>query len=317
MADPLPTFSIIVATRARPAQLADCLRSLAALAYSRDEFEVIVVDDGSPTTMDNVVTAVRGLMTVILLRTSHAGPAAARNAGARAARGRFVAFTDDDCRVASDWLKGLNARLCHTPDRMVGGSVINKLVDNNYAVTSQIILDAVYAHYNSDPEDASFFASNNMAMSAELFHKLGGFDEGFPRAAAEDRDICNRWRHAGHKMTYAPDSVVYHSHEMTMPGFCRQHFNYGRGAWQYHARRAQRGSGRISNDLSFHAHLPRLLRRPLSELQPRQKIAVAGLLAVWQVANAAGFFCQALGVSRQTRPRHRGSVQAELQPPRR
>ncbi len=47
--DPLPSFSIVIATHNRPRQLAECLAALASLDYPRDRFEVIVVDDGSPT----------------------------------------------------------------------------------------------------------------------------------------------------------------------------------------------------------------------------------------------------------------------------
>jgi len=293
------TFSVIVPTRARPAQLLACLESLQRLDFPREKFEVIVVDDGSPMPLDDVFKFVGGPTKVVLLRITHAGPAAARNAGAKIARGRFVAFTDDDCLVEAKWLASLEARLRQYPKHMIGGPVINALTNNHYAVTSQIILDSVYAHYNRDPQNASFFASNNMAMSVELFHRIGGFDAGFPRAAAEDRDICNRWRYAGRKMTYAPEAVIYHCHEMTFRSFCRQHFNYGCGAWEYHKRRGRRGSGRWRNDLSFHNHLIGLLKPSFSALQRRQMMFVGGLLAVWQVANAAGFFWQALRPSRQ------------------
>jgi GT2 family glycosyltransferase len=275
------------------------------LAFAPKDFEVIVVDDGSPTVLDALVQQVASARRILLLRKTHGGPASARNAGAKMARGRFLAFTDDDCRVEPGWLANLEARLRHGPEQMVGGPVVNKLAQNPYAVASQVILNTVYAHYNPDPEDASFFASNNMAMSTELFLKVGGFDAGFPRAAAEDRDICNRWRHAGHKMTYAPEAIVYHHHDLTLRGFWRQHFNYGSGAWQYHARRARRRSGRLTRDLMFHAHLPRLLRPSFSVLEPRQKIAVGALLAIWQTANAAGFLSQALRTSRRTKPLHR------------
>jgi GT2 family glycosyltransferase len=308
MSDSTPKFSVIIPTRARPAQLSACLESLRQLEFSRGKFEVIVVDDGSPIPLpkrsDDARSCIGG-HEVVLLRIAHAGPAAARNAGAKIARGRFIAFTDDDCVVETNWLTSMESRLCEDPEQMIGGPVINRLIDNTYAVTSQIILDSVYAHYNADPCSASFFASNNMAMSAELFHQIGGFDAGFPRAAAEDRDICNRWRHAGLRMTYAPEALVYHGHELTFRSFCRQHFNYGCGAWEYHARRSRRGSGRLRNDLSFHNHLLGLLKPSFSKLKRRQKMSVAGLLAVWQTANAVGFLWQGMRASRYAmRARH-------------
>ncbi len=293
------TFSVVVPTRARPAQLSACLEALRRLQFSREQFEVIVVDDGSPTPLDDAFRLAAGAIRLVPIRISHAGPAAARNAGAKIARGRWVAFTDDDCLVEPEWLALLEARLRQYPEHMIGGQVINKLTDNHYSVASQIILESVYAHYNADPQDASFFATNNMAMSAARFKEIGGFDAGFPRAAAEDRDFCNRWRHCGGKMTYAPEAVVYHCHKLTFRRFCRQHFNYGRGAWEYHTRRHRRRSGRMRHDLAFHNHLLRLLKPSFSALHRRQKMAVGGLLAVWQAANAAGFLWQAMSASRR------------------
>ena len=88
--------SIVIPTYGRPDQLAACLDSLEALDYPRDRFEVIVVDDGSPQPLPPYGGALR----VTLVRQAHAGPAAARNTGAAASRGRWLAFTDDDCRPA-------------------------------------------------------------------------------------------------------------------------------------------------------------------------------------------------------------------------
>jgi GT2 family glycosyltransferase len=123
---------------------------------------------------------------------------------------------------------------------------------------------------------------------------MGGFDHvRFPLAGGEDRDLCDRWRHAGHRLTYIPTAVVRHAHDLTFTTFCRQHFSYGRGAWVYQRVRAERDSGRLRDDLTFHIQLPRLLGRPLASLPRRQVPAVVILLAVWQVANAVGFFYEA------------------------
>src|SRR4051794_19726519 len=110
MQSALPFFSVIIPTRDRPEQLVACLRSLGALAYPRDRFEVIVVDDGSTTALEPIVGRSRGELHLALLKQSNAGPAAARNTGAAHAKGEFLAFIDDDCSPASDWLQALAAR---------------------------------------------------------------------------------------------------------------------------------------------------------------------------------------------------------------
>ena len=96
-----------------------------------------------------------------MLVQPHGGPARARNLGARAARGRLLAFTDDDCRPEPGWLAALEAALAARPGAMVGGRVTNLLADNPFAEASQLVTDIVYAHYNAGPGDARFVASNN------------------------------------------------------------------------------------------------------------------------------------------------------------
>ncbi|MBI3300779.1 MAG: glycosyltransferase [Deltaproteobacteria bacterium] len=292
--DTCPEFSIIIPTYARPGQLATCLRALSLLDYSRDRFEVIVVDDGSETPLDAVVVPFRDQLAVTLLRQPHVGPAAARNTGAAQARGEFLAFTDDDCVPASDWLRRLATRFALTPDRLIGGWTRNALPDNPYAVASQVIVDLVYAYYNAHPDHARFFASNNLALPVERFRALSGFDATF--ITSEDREFCDRWRYHGFPMTYAPEAVVFHAHALTLRTFCRQHFHYGRGAFRFHQARARRGSGRLRQELSFYAHLPRLLCRALARMPRGQAFVLATLLVVWQGANAAG--CVWEGVKR-------------------
>jgi GT2 family glycosyltransferase len=284
-----PVFSVIVPTYARPTQLAECLEALAKLDYPRERFEVLVVDDGSEAPPEAVTASFVDRLSVRLFTQPNAGPGPARNTGAGQARGRFLAFTDDDCTPGRGWLRSLEAAFADDSERLLGGRTINRLRHNPYAATSQVIVEAAYAFYNTDPAAARFFASNNMAVPAELFCKVGGFDRGF-RVASEDRELCDRWLHAGHRMRYVPEAIVYHAHPLTFRSFCRQHFNYGRGALHYHETRARRRSGTFTQDIGFHARLPRLLRRPLAQL-PRGQVATVGvLLGVWQVANALGFF---------------------------
>ncbi|HVT87226.1 MAG TPA: glycosyltransferase, partial [Tepidisphaeraceae bacterium] len=104
---PLPTFSIVIPTYARPKELATCLASMSRLDYPRDRFEVIVVDDGSPQSPDGIVAPFEKQLDVRLVRQSNAGPAMARNTGVSAAKYDFIAFTDDDCTPRSNWLTAL------------------------------------------------------------------------------------------------------------------------------------------------------------------------------------------------------------------
>jgi glycosyltransferase involved in cell wall biosynthesis len=265
--------SVIVPTADRPQQLAGCLAALRAQDSDGLEIELVVIDDSA----------------------EHRGPGAARNDGAQQATGEVLAFTDDDCRPDRGWLRALVARV--EPGVAAGGRTVNALADNPYAAASQHIQDLVYAHYNRDPDAAQFFASNNLAMTRADFLAVGGFDAAMFPFASEDRDFSDRWRASGRTLRYAPDAVVEHAHGLTLRSYVRQHLAYGRGAARYHRARGERGTGRLRDDMSFHRDLS-LYRRTL-ELRPRRRaLRTAGLLAVWQVANAAGFGLERAGVHR-------------------
>ena len=283
-----PLFSIIVPTYHRPAQLAACLQAIARQDYPRGGFEVIVVDDGGQTASGSLVTSFKDRLDVTILAQEHAGPAVARNTGAAKAAGQFLAFTDDDCLPASDWLQNLARRFERVPDSAIGGRTLNALPDNPYSTASQLLIDYVYSHYNADPDHARFFASNNLALPAERFRAVGRFDGAWQRAAAEDRELCDRWLHEGLQMTYAEEVIVYHAHHLTFRTFLRQHFSYGRGAFWFHRIRARRGMGRVKvESVRFYR---KLLLYPFAQEQRRRAPLLTGLLLAAQAANAAGFY---------------------------
>jgi GT2 family glycosyltransferase len=283
-----PTFSIIIPTYSRPQQMAGCLEALAGLRFPADSFEVIVVDDGSPSPPHSAVARFHNRLAIRLLSAAHGGPASARNHGAELASGKFFAFTDDDCRPAADWLDALAVRFGAVPDQIVGGRTVNALIKNSYAATSQFILDVVYSHYNAAGNgQARFFASNNLAVAADRFRDIGGFDRTF--TTSEDRELCDRWLRRGYRMTYAPEAVVYHAHPLTLRRFWWQHFGYGRGAWRFHRIREERGCGRFRPDWEFYRRLGAV---PFAETRRLRMPIIAALLLVAQVANSAGFMYQ-------------------------
>jgi GT2 family glycosyltransferase len=289
-----PFISIIIPTYNRPAQLKTCLESIACLDYPADRFEVIVVDDGSHTPLEEMVFPFRGKIELTLLSQPNSGPGVARNSGAMRAKGQLLVFTDDDCRPAVGWLKKLASCFAETPDHAIGGRTLNALAENPYSVTSHAIMEYVYAYYNVDPNHARFFASNNLSMPADLFNAIGGFNAGWPVPASEDRELCDRWLHQGYRMTYAPEAIVYHAHSLTFRTFCRQHFNYGRGAFRFHQRRARRGRGPFRPELRFYSAL---LGYPFLK---QCGLRVLPILLLWQLANTAGFLWEMLMARHQT-----------------
>jgi GT2 family glycosyltransferase len=277
----------VIPTCNRPAELARCLASIETVRRP-GPIEVVVVDDGSATPLDAVVAPFRGTVGATLVRQANRGPGAARNTGVVHAAGRYVVFTDDDCRFEEGALETFVAALQEKPGAIVGGRTRNGLPKNQFAAASQVIVDAVYAYYNRNPADARFFATNNMAVERSAFLASDGFDELFS-GAAEDRDFCDRWRHRGGRLVYEPGAIVVHAHDLTFRGYVRQHRAYGRGAYTYHRLRARRGSGRLRDDLGFHVDLARRLATGARHVPPGTALRGVVLAAVWQVANAFGW----------------------------
>ncbi|MGJ5818420.1 glycosyltransferase family 2 protein [Paludibaculum fermentans] len=288
-------FSVVVTTWNRPDSLAECLDALAAQAYPAEAFEVVVVDDGSAAALDDRAVQRAG-RNVRLIRQVNSGPAAGRNRGAQEACGEWLAFTDDDCRPRPGWLAALKSALGRHPAALVGGTTANGLRTNAYSQASQSILDAAYRYFNPDPQNARFFATDNLAVERERFLALGGLDERF-RVASEDREFCERWLAGGGRIVTAEDAVVDHYHSLTFASFCRQHFQYGRGAAQFHRGRLER----LTRDVSFRWRIRDWLVRPVQE-SPKPALAV-GLVAAWQVANTVGFLWESLRLpQRDLRP---------------
>ena len=288
-------FSVVVPTFNRPASLGVCLSALALQDYPRRAYEVIVADDGGSYDLDAQLQPFYGEMNVRVVQQKNHGPASARNLGAASATGRFLAFTDDDCQPSPAWLAALQAKLAIFPDRLAGGPVANALEENPYAVASQIISGFVYAHYNRDLDRPRFFATNNISLSAALFHEIGGFDERFTLCAAEDREFCDAWLTRGLGLVWAPDALVYHRHSMGLGGFWRQQLGYGKGAFQYHRARRARGAGRVPFEgVGFHAGI---IAAPFRKRHAASPVLLSGLTALSQIAVTSGYLIEAVATA--------------------
>ena len=281
-----PLFSVIVPTRDRPEHLEACLEALTRVDFPPDGLEVIVSDDGSINPPTAIVARFADRLRVRLIQGAKAGPGAARNRGAVEALGRFLVFTDDDCVPERGWLTAYDRCLTQSSDLLAAGRVVNGLPHNPFSTATQLIVTYVYAENERKRTGTRMFASCNLAMRADLFRKLGGFSEAFPLAAGEDHDFCHRWQHKGWGTVYVPDAVIRHNHLLTLRGFARQHFNYGRGL--YLCRRLIAKRERKVFRVRHAAFYFGLVTFPLSEVKGPSGWLSAGLILGSQFATFAG-----------------------------
>jgi glycosyltransferase involved in cell wall biosynthesis len=258
-----PLISVIVPTRDRPLALEACLSALDAQTVG-DELEVVVVDDGS-TAGETVAQVVARHPDARLLRRGGAGPAAARNVGARAARADMLLFTDDDCVPDVDWAEELMAAI-QAGAEAVAGTTLN--TGGALADASSVIS---WAPASVEP----FAPTNNLACTKAVFEAVP-FDESYQQAAAEDREWCARLAATGHALRSQPSARVHHRQRLTPMSFVLRQVRYGRGAYRF------RSSARRSLEpASFYVSL---VRRGFS-----RGFRVGVLVALAQVATAYGW----------------------------
>lgn len=203
-----PVISVVVPTRDR----AHRLQALVAALSNQDlglPYEVIFVDDASTddtvSELSRLAVASRVPLGVLSLPV-HAGPAAARNLGWLHAKAPLIAFTDDDCAPQPGWLRAL----------------VSALRDNDFAQgrTRPAPDDTgplgPFDRTVSVGGENGFYETCNMGYRRALLERLGGFDEGFRRAAGEDTDLGCRARTIDTRFTFVPTAVVHH--DIVRPG---------------------------------------------------------------------------------------------------
>jgi GT2 family glycosyltransferase len=277
----------VIPTIGRLGSLERCLEALDRAAYERQRFEIVVSNDRGMEEVESMVGSFADRLRASTTRPERPGPSAARNAGAAAAAGEYVAFTDDDCEPEPGWLAALERSLIANPGAAAGGIVRNGATENLGAVTTQAVVDALHAGFNRDSTSPRFFASSNVAFPADRFRSLGGFDE--EERYAEDRELCERWVGAGHRFVSAPDAVVVHMRTLDLREFTSQHYGYGRGAYAFNGRQA---SERRRGDRT--AVLGELARESLRPHDGHSRGAVVAYALLSQLATAAGFAREAV-----------------------
>ena len=210
--------SVVICTRNRARALLASLESVAVAARACNgvETELVIVDNASSDDTEAVVSswAEAAGLKVTLVHEARKGLAAARNAGVRAAHGTVLAFTDDDCRLAPDYLRTLLALSASDPGMVVRGGRVD--LGDPADLPFTIKTDPMPATYGGERHPGGFIHGCNMAMTRATFDRIGMFDERFgagaPCEAGEDTDYLYRAYLAGIPVEYAPSLVVAPHH---------------------------------------------------------------------------------------------------------
>jgi GT2 family glycosyltransferase len=193
-------ISVIVPTHNRKNLLLQLLESMFRQSLPSEEFEIIVVSDGAT---DGTSQSVRKLYEehphLRLIEQVQSGPGAARNAGARAAQGPYLAFTDDDCLAGENWLEELLQAFQETG---VAGAQGRTTTDRSARSPLTHQIEVLNAWPAAVP-------TCNAAYRKDVFNKIGGFDEAFKFPHNEDADLAWRVEELG-RIVFAPRAHIIH-----------------------------------------------------------------------------------------------------------
>ncbi|MDQ3571560.1 MAG: glycosyltransferase family 2 protein [Actinomycetota bacterium] len=202
----VPEASVVIPTLGRATRLAFALEALAVQTLDRGRFEVIVV--GVSGTAAKLGAAPPGIAATFI-EAPEPSASAQRNQGWRAAQAPVVAFTDDDCRPAPDWLERLIAVAAGDPMRFAQGRT-EPDPDEAHLLTGSAASQEVTG-------ESVWYETCNMAYSRRLLESLGGFDEAFVYGG-EDTDLGLRALASGATREYVGDAVVWHAvHPRSLP----------------------------------------------------------------------------------------------------
>jgi glycosyltransferase involved in cell wall biosynthesis len=197
---PEPQVSVVVPTYRRPDLLDRCLGALVVQDLELSAYEVVVADDAASDETRRQLkrweAASRPVVRYVPVQHAH-GPAAARNAGWRAARGEVVAFTDDDTVPDAGWLRA----------GVTGLASADAAWGRIQVPLPQPPTD--YQRNEAGLETAEFATANAFCRRAVLA-AVGGFDERFTAAWREDADLFFTLLEKGFRVVPVPDALVVH-----------------------------------------------------------------------------------------------------------
>jgi glycosyltransferase involved in cell wall biosynthesis len=209
-----PTFSVVVPAYNTGAMIESGIRSV--FLQSRDDFELIIIDDGST---DDTVERVRPFLAdprVRLIQQANRGASAARNTGLAVARGEFVTMLDSDDLLFPDYLRVMNSAFERSPDAGLAYTDAHVL-DHQTGKIRRTTMMKYQRPPEVPPADAAQFFRllldrNFICPAATLrrsvLEKIGGFDERLSHA--EDWELWLRTAHAGHGAVRPPGTLAVH-----------------------------------------------------------------------------------------------------------
>lgn len=206
-------LSIIICSRDRADEIANCLPDIISQARKFSDVEVLVVDNGSTDDTKQVVESISG-ESVCPFRYVYepiAGLCQARNRGRAEAKGKILAYIDDDARIADDWVQQVRRNfLEQTTDCLTGRVAVEIEGDADFEITEDMLWFFGKREFGDETQEM-FYPSHpigcNMAFRAEVFDAVGGFNTNL-KLYGDETDFFRRAAEKKFKMLYDPQVEI-------------------------------------------------------------------------------------------------------------
>ena len=212
-------FSVIIPSFNSKKTIEECIKSILNQHYSKKNYEVIVIDDGST---DNSLDLIKKY-SVKIIRQKNKGPAVARNVGAKYASGKYLVFTDSDCVVDKYWLKSIDEGFKeYHKISGIGGEILNGNCSLMGKVSHLIDFGGNVDNKEGVIKTMSI-PSANICYKRDIFREIGGFNEKL--VTMEDRELNWRLVKNGYKILCYPKVKVYHYANISFFNLIKKRFN--------------------------------------------------------------------------------------------
>lgn len=202
-----PTFSLITPAYNNPEEVRKLLDSIRPEAMKDKTLEAIVVDDCSKDRSLEKVVNESGFATYLRM-DSNSGPAAARNAGAKAARNEILIFLDSDVILNSDTLSRIRDKFSMDRDLAIFGGEYD--IEPANPSLSTKFKSLMVRSWSPRKDMVTVFLTRLGAIRRDIFFEFGGFDTNLKTAAVEDYELGRRLMSKGHAIHYDPAVTVKH-----------------------------------------------------------------------------------------------------------
>jgi GT2 family glycosyltransferase len=226
--------SIVIPTYNRKEALIETLRRIQYLECPRESWEAIVVDDGSNDGTEMAVQDWLASMPLPIryMKQINGGPAAARNWGAKEARGKVLIFIDNDIIVAPDFVRLHLAAHRENPGCWILGRITHpeQMRSTPFGRYRDSLWEEFHrARSGDESTETDGMSAANLSLPRADFEKLGGFDSDFSIASSEDWELGFRARQSGIQVLYNPKiSVIHNDWAVSLERFCERQRLYSK-----------------------------------------------------------------------------------------